>query len=150
MKAISLRQPWARAVADGHKTVENRGRATTYRGLVAVHASKAVSADGDRDPRIIGLYGPHASAGQPTGAVIAVADLIDCHQAVHQLGTGQRPCCWPWGDTWYRLGNGSVRPAQHLVLAHVRPLNVPVSCRGQVQMPWNLPEDVAAKVMAHV
>lgn len=40
MKALSLTQPWASLVAIGAKRIETRSWSTSYRGLVAIHASK--------------------------------------------------------------------------------------------------------------
>jgi hypothetical protein len=40
MKALSIRQPWAWAVTEGHKTIENRRWATAYRGPLLIHAGK--------------------------------------------------------------------------------------------------------------
>lgn len=37
MKAISIRQPWAWLVVNGHKDIENRSWATKHRGKVLVH-----------------------------------------------------------------------------------------------------------------
>lgn len=42
MKALTLRQPWAWAVASGHKKVENRVWAPRYRGPLLIHAGVAV------------------------------------------------------------------------------------------------------------
>lgn len=39
MKALTVRQPWAWAIARGHKTIENRSWTTTYRGPLAIHAA---------------------------------------------------------------------------------------------------------------
>lgn len=39
MKAISLHQPWATAIAFGFKTIETRSWATKYRGPIAIHAA---------------------------------------------------------------------------------------------------------------
>ena len=39
MKALSLRQPWASLIANGHKTIETRTWRTRYRGPLAIHAS---------------------------------------------------------------------------------------------------------------
>lgn len=39
IRAISLRQPWAWLVVHGHKDIENRTRATCFRGRVLIHAS---------------------------------------------------------------------------------------------------------------
>lgn len=40
MKAISLQQPWATMVAIGAKSIETRSWYTSYRGPLAIHASK--------------------------------------------------------------------------------------------------------------
>jgi hypothetical protein len=40
MKALSIRQPWASLLVDGVKLYEYRQSDYTYRGLVAIHASK--------------------------------------------------------------------------------------------------------------
>ncbi len=40
MKAISLHQPWASAVAFGVKTIETRGWRTNHLGPIAIHAAK--------------------------------------------------------------------------------------------------------------
>ena len=42
MKAISLHQPWASAVAIGVKQNETRGRKTHVRGRIAIHAAAGV------------------------------------------------------------------------------------------------------------
>ncbi|MCL4441072.1 MAG: ASCH domain-containing protein [Firmicutes bacterium] len=44
MKVISLLQPWATLVAIGAKRIETRSWATSYRGPLAIHASKGVTA----------------------------------------------------------------------------------------------------------
>src|SRR6266705_4086681 len=40
MKALSIQQPWAWLIANGHKDIENRDWATSYRGFVLLHAPK--------------------------------------------------------------------------------------------------------------
>lgn len=40
MKALSVRQPWAWLILHGGKDIENRAWRTSYRGQIAVHASK--------------------------------------------------------------------------------------------------------------
>ena len=46
MKALSIRQPWAWLIANGHKDIENRSWKTDRRGRIAVHASKSFDKDG--------------------------------------------------------------------------------------------------------
>lgn len=43
MKAISIRQPWAYLLANGHKDIENRNWNTKFRGEVLIHASKGMT-----------------------------------------------------------------------------------------------------------
>lgn len=41
MKALSILQPWAWLIVNGHKDIENRCWRTTYRGRFLVHAGKS-------------------------------------------------------------------------------------------------------------
>ncbi|MCG0445699.1 ASCH domain-containing protein [Pseudomonas aeruginosa] len=45
MKALSIRQPWAWLVANGHKDIENRDWATSFRGRFLIHAAKSMTRD---------------------------------------------------------------------------------------------------------
>jgi hypothetical protein len=75
----------------------------------------------------------------PRAAVVATAAIAGCHLAgVCVVGP-----CHPWGDLTY---NG--KPAWHIELVDVRRLPEPVPARGQLAVPWRLPEDVAAAVQA--
>ena len=140
MRAITVRQPYARAIAIGRKTVENRGRHAGYRGEIAIHAARTVHRVGDRDSRIIQLFGKDASIGVPLGAIVAVADLVDCHQA-YVLHPTDASCCWPWGDQSFNGGS-----AFHLVLRDVRMLPEPVPCRGALPIGWTVSADVEEQV----
>lgn len=78
MKAISLWQPWASAVAWGHKLNETRHWTTTYRGEIAIHAAKRWTADEQSYARhfwrITGdgrFWKP-----MPLGAIVALARIV--------------------------------------------------------------------------
>ncbi|MFF6866686.1 ASCH domain-containing protein [Streptomyces ardesiacus] len=128
MRALTVRQPWAAAIAHGPKRIENRPKAipAKHQGTtILIHAGlaedvNALPADMVRDwPR-------------HWGAIIAVADLADCH---HDDG-----CCRPWGfpDTWHwRLDN--VRAVPHPILG----------VRGQLGL-WTVPDDVLVAVQRQV
>lgn len=45
MKALSIRQPWAWLIVNGHKDIENRVWPTKFRGPVLIHASKGMTRD---------------------------------------------------------------------------------------------------------
>lgn len=49
MKALSIRQPSAWLIVNGHKDIENRDWATSYRGPILVHASKGMTRDEYQD-----------------------------------------------------------------------------------------------------
>lgn len=100
LKALTIQQPWAWCIAAGHKLVENRSWATSYRGPLAIHAGKTV--DRDAIPMVKNLLvelgvipslktkvpHPHLKA---TGAVSAVADLVG-------ICTDSARCrCGVWG-----------------------------------------------------
>lgn len=143
MRAITIRPPWVYCIAHGFKTVENRGRPTAYRGLIALHAGRTADSAADYDPRVRAMWGSGVRIGQPVGAVVKVARLVDCHRA-HQPpdGLDWPTCCGKWADRWYKPG----LPSYHLVLGDIFHLPEPVYVRGQQSVPWTLPPEVAEKV----
>jgi hypothetical protein len=136
IRALTIRQPWAAAIAHGDKRIENRTWPTQYRGPLLIHAGAAP----DPSP------GPLAAAavrGRPVDrrAVVAVARLTDCHQDDGPCTRWSEPHAWHW------------------VLDEVTPLPVPVVCPGARKL-WTpptdlvdlvceqLPRDVALRLMA--
>jgi hypothetical protein len=140
LRAITVRQPWASAIAIGGKSPENRGRNTGLRGEIAIHAGLTLDYAGADDPQVIRVLGPNPLADVVTGAIVAVAELVDCHDAEQPLLAGAT-CCWPWGQRFHNDG-----VAFHLVLADIRALAVPVPCRGALPIGWQVPGDVEAQV----
>lgn len=92
MKAISLWQPWASAIAAGSKTVETRSWATNYRGPLAIHAAKRCVIDEMiylgacynwcAALRPVGgdVMGKNLTLDKvlPFGAIVATCTLLDC------------------------------------------------------------------------
>lgn len=64
-RVITVRQPWASAIVDGHKDVENRGGhfARSYRSRLLVHTSIEWSHRGNADPRLLYAYGEDTLRG---------------------------------------------------------------------------------------
>ena len=140
IRGLTVRQPYAWAIAIGEKDVENRSRGTRYRGLLAIHAGKAVYSKDIDDPLILeAITGREFAIGEAEsslGAVVAVAVLASCH---HESTESPRNSCSPWG-----------RPGMyHWDLANVRPLSKPVSCKGALGL-WRLPEDAEKLVRAQL
>jgi len=146
MKAITLWQPYASAIAAGLKRVETRHWPTRYRGPIAIHAAKRESCHGDLPCgwRVrmaehwarLG-HGPDVWGRLPRGAVVAVARLVDCREMDEAWIAEQGDAellhgCWESGR-W-----GWVLEGVHAV--------TPVPCTG-AQGLWELGE-VTAKVEA--
>lgn len=153
MKALTIRQPWAWAIINGGKDVENRTRniAGAYRGPVAIHAGRGWSDLGAADRNVLGAMcaaDPHSAPlvealGQVErvddafeyGAVIGVVDLVDVH-----AGWTEPTPCNPWAQRYDgRCG------LNHLVLTNPRALPRPIPWRGQLGL-WNLPDDVLGEM----
>lgn len=109
MKALSLWQPWASAIAVGAKLVETRDWSTKYRGPLAIHAAKRkVICElmsfhsywgwiGAMTPLdwTWGRNGDEDIHRLPFGAIVAVCDLVDCRPTASftqaQLDTPRTP-----------------------------------------------------------
>lgn len=138
MRCLTIRQPWAWAIAAGHKTVENRTWGTDYRGPLAIHAgrefdrrarSSALIRQAARAAVEASTYG-YLSEVTRCGVVVAVAELVDVHEA--------DGCCRPWGDHGlYVRGGRGWRTARHWVLADVRQLDRPLAATGRLGL-WDV------------
>ena len=99
MKALTIWQPWAGAVAAGIKKNETRSWSTKYRGQIAIHsAMKAIHHtwsnlymnDKAREVIIRRMKLPETIDGPvtfPMGYVLATADLVDCIQITSEYIT---------------------------------------------------------------
>jgi hypothetical protein len=97
MKAITLWQPWASAVAEGIKEYETRSWSTKHRGKIAIHASVKPIYQDDREKAE--FYG---MTDMPMGAVVAIADLTDCILITDEFLSKMTESEIDWGD--WRLG----------------------------------------------
>lgn len=126
MKALTIRQPWAGAIAHQTKRVENRSwklPAKHHGARILIHAGA------ERDKHAT-VYGPNLDVHS---AIVAIATLADCHWS--DDGT----CCGPWGE----------ENVYHWVLADVTALPEPIlDVRGKLGI-W-APDDVlVAAALAH-
>ena len=92
MKALSIMQPWAWLIVNGHKDVENRtwkpwNPDLKFRGRFLVHAGKKIDG-GKRDyddfrEHILDRHGvnlPHIGDLQ-LGGIVGMAEIVDCVKA---------------------------------------------------------------------
>ncbi|MFE9387546.1 hypothetical protein ACFYMO_30655 [Streptomyces sp. NPDC007025] len=128
IRGISIRQPWATAIALGAKTVENRPKPWSWRGWVLLHASQQTDRAALRLPLVARTI---RGCDLPTGAVIGVARLTGCHQ-----DPDGAPPCGPWSEPgrW------------HLELADVHQLALPIPARGHLG-PWKPTAELTAQVL---
>lgn len=131
MKVLTVRQPWAWAIFNG-KDIENRDWPTNYRGPLAIHAGKGMTADEYvQASQFIFEKGGAWPPYRPDlvfGAILGVVELVDC--------TPLHPSAWFQG-------------AYGFVLANPRPLANPVPCKGALSL-WEPPADVLAAVNAQL
>ena len=94
--ALSIRQPWAWAIINAGKDVENREWPTRLRGPVCIHAAKGMTRaewaaamdfiDMAFPVPLASQVGRHrpasCSAEAPRGGIIGVAGIVDCVQSI--------------------------------------------------------------------
>ena len=78
MKAISLWQPWASAMALGMKKNETRSWSTNYRGPLLIHAAKKVISWPSAYIQAIFDGIAFQPTDLPLGQILCRVDLIDC------------------------------------------------------------------------
>lgn len=92
MMALSIRQPWAWLIVNGHKPVENRTWSTTRRGRLLIHAGLAMTATEYRqclqfiaaDKRLNAILDIIPPADQlERGGIVGEARLVACRR-VHE------------------------------------------------------------------
>ena len=140
MRAFTVHRPWSFAIAHLGKDVENRSKPTKHRGLVAIHGGKKWSNDAaGMAHELTGyLFGSHPA--EETRGIIAIADLVDCHEAELDFTEGRffLGCC----ESSWAFPTGF-----HWKLANVRRLPEPVPCKGFLGL-WTGPEDVERAVLS--
>ncbi|MEU5547186.1 hypothetical protein AB0G85_33220 [Streptomyces sioyaensis] len=125
MRALTIRQPWASAIAYAGKTIENRVQRWSYRGPLLIHAGAAIDRAAKKHPPMAAVL---RGLQLEQRAVIAVARIADCHP--------DDGACTPW----------SVPGHFHYVLAAVTPLPLPVPHeRGALGL-WVPSADLVAQV----
>lgn len=132
MKAISLWQPWASAIAVGLKRFETRSWPTRYRGPLLIHAAKRWTGAerafrGTAIERLRGmpeigddLRRSFLGYSSVLGSIVAVANLTDCMPICYHHNASELEQLF--GD--YTVG----RWAWHL--SEVRRIEDPVPCVG--------------------
>jgi hypothetical protein len=83
MKALSVRQPWAWLIVNGHKDIENRDWATKRRGRIWIHAgmhrvTKAEYEEFVADCEACRICKYPKIEGFKTGGIVGSVEIVDC------------------------------------------------------------------------
>lgn len=78
MKALSIQQPWAWLIVNGHKDIENRTWSTRFRGVFLVHAGRDFDRDGYRYLRSRHDIIMPEEKDFRRGGIVGSAELIAC------------------------------------------------------------------------
>jgi hypothetical protein len=156
MRGLSLTQPWASLVAIGAKKWETRSWPTSYRGTIAIHASKAYP----RDCRELEYEEPFLAAlkcgmsgrehALPTASIVALATLTGCQptrkfvcnpglKAEHNILISHDE--FEFGD--YSEGRFAFKIEDAIQLA------TPIPCRGALSI-WTVPDEVIAAIYMQI
>lgn len=144
LKMLSLTQPWAQLVVEGHKEFETRSWTTPYRGWLGIHASKGFPRDCqgllEEEPFLSALNRPPEE--MPRGAVVGMVFLRDVMPTettlkVHVISNQEEE----FGD-WY--------PGRFAWwLGSPRLLPKPIPWRGALGL-WAPPEDLEQAIWSNV
>lgn len=103
MKALTLWQPWAGLIAEGHKTVETRRWRTSYRGSLVICSAQKTGADIRSVLQSLGII-EHLERPRPVylvgGRALAVVTLVDCRRMAKADEAAAKcplyPGAWAW------------------------------------------------------
>lgn len=109
MKALTLHEPWASAIALGLKTIETRSWSTPYRGPLAIHAGVNRSRANElafgglmtveEDERRFIAAGRAHFDHLPFGRIVAVVDVVGCESTQKLIADGRASAREQrWGD----------------------------------------------------
>lgn len=145
MKALTVRQPYADAIAHGPKRIENRTKPlpAKYIGVpVLLHAAKEPHATGITAVDLARLTGVPTHRWPGTrSAIIAVIRFGGFHLADGDVHW----CCRPWGHVPTR----TQPEVWHWQITHVTPLKEPVPATGALGF-WTPGDDVLAAVQRQI
>jgi ASCH domain len=128
MRCLSVRQPWAWAIASGRKRIENRSWSTTHRGDLVIHAGKSlVEFDSGIDFAAL-MPGLPPRRALTFGAIVGVVKVVACVPYAEVEG---RPFAEPGGYCW--------------ILEHPRIID-PILWPGQLGL-FEVPDRIIAEAL---
>jgi hypothetical protein len=136
MKALSLTQPYATAIAIGIKQWETRSWPTSFRGDICIHAAKNFPRWA-KDFARTELTLRRLPNRIPLGGIICIAELTECRETypLAQEMTAIERLYGDWSEGRYAFK-----------LENVRVLAEPIPARGALGF-WAVPWEEAVQVM---
>lgn len=147
MNAISLTQPWAQLVVLGAKRAETRSWPTTYRGEIAIHASKGFPGYAKTLCKQLAfkrtLHEYHFVAlTLPLGAIVGTVEITGCYRTEEAGSMGIY-------DHSPEDQFGDFSPGRYFwTLANPRMFEIPIPCKGALKI-WTVPETLSVDYNAN-
>ena len=121
MRVLTIRQPWAYAILELGKDVENRSWWTDYRGPLVIHSSARPEPLINLDPYISEAVMSRLDDNEMAlGAILGVVDLVDCTEDSRSKWADDPDDAWHW------------------ILENPRKLAKPIPCKGRLGF-WPVP-----------
>jgi hypothetical protein len=76
VRALSIRQPWAELILQGHKTIEVRSQRTNVRERVYIYAGRN-RIEAEEEARIAAQFGMDVD-GLPRGVLVGTIEIVGC------------------------------------------------------------------------
>lgn len=149
MKAITLYQPWASAIACGLKTHETRSWRTSFRGSIAIHAAQRVPRKIRDEPQYWMLYQHVMDSCDedlrdlPTSCIVTVGVVADC---VPTEAVTCKMSPYPFEISKHELDFGDYSPGRFAWRLSMIPKKFdPIPCAGH-QGIWDIPPELIISV----
>lgn len=133
MKALSIKQPWAWAILNAGKDVENRDWMTKFRGTVAIHTSQRMSVEEWQEYVFLSREVCNYSSNDPEKLLPNDTDLF--RGAI--LGTVEIVDCVEFSDSPWFFGEFG------FVLQNPKKLVEPIYCKGALGF-WEVSKEIEA------
>jgi hypothetical protein len=155
VKAITLYQPWASAIACGIKTHETRSWRTSFRGVIAIHAAKNVPKKIREEPQYWMLYqhvmdqfDPEGDFKDlPTACIVTAGYVSDC-VPTEAITCHVSP--YPFRLSEHDLDFGDYSPRRFAWRLTMIPRKFkPITCAGNRGL-WDLPLELVLKVIRQI
>lgn len=143
MLALSIKQPWAHAILHLGKDIENRDWQTSFRGTIAVHASKGMTKDEFTEYRMFVLNNFDRILSQKERDLTVLSLPFDAYKRGAIVGTVEiYGCVSIHASPWFSGRYG-------FVLGNPKVLEKPIPCKGALKF-WEVPKDIEAQILEQI